>query len=89
MSYSMMPQTNYIMLSLVLLTSVSVATMMLTAAKNKREKAMQELDKIRCEQRSLKSKTHKLLEKVLPSTAIKNKTSSSGTTSAAKKSRKS
>ena len=62
--------------------SVSVATMMLTAAKNKREKAMQELDKIRCEQRSLKSKTHKLLEKALPSTARKNKTSSSGTTSA-------
>ena len=47
--------------------SVNVATMMLDAAKNKREQAMLCLDEIRRKHRLLDSKRHKLLEKAIPS----------------------
>ena len=47
--------------------SVSVATMMLGTAKNKREQAMQQLKAVGEKQKSLDTKTHKLLQKTIPS----------------------
>ena len=70
--------------------SVNVATMMLDAAKNKRQQAMQQLDTIRKEQKTLEGKTHQLLEKAIPQKphTAKNKSSDrdkmSGATSAKK-----
>ena len=47
--------------------SVSVATMMLGTARNKREQAMQQLKAVGEKQKSLDTKTHKLLQKTIPS----------------------
>ena len=47
--------------------SVSVATMMLDTARNKREQAMQQLKAVGEKRKSLDTKTHKLLQKTIPS----------------------
>lgn len=47
--------------------SVNVATMMLDAAKRKRQQAMDSLDEIRKKQRSLDNRREKLLEEAIPS----------------------
>ena len=47
--------------------SVSVATMMLDTVRNKREQAMQQLKAVGEKRKSLDSKTHKLLQKAIPS----------------------
>ena len=47
--------------------SLSVATMMLDTARNKREQAMQQLKAIGEKRKSLDTKTHKLLQKTIPS----------------------
>ena len=44
--------------------------MMLDTATTKHENAMTKLDKIREEQKSLETTTHKLLDEVLPSTKV-------------------
>ena len=44
--------------------------MMLDTATTKHENAMTKLDKIREEQKSLETTTHKLLDEVLPSTEV-------------------
>ena len=51
-------------------SSVTVAKMMLDTATTKHENAMTKLDKIREEQKSLETTTHKLLDEVLPSTEV-------------------
>ena len=47
--------------------SVSVATMMLDTARNKQEQAMQQLEAVAEKRKSLDTKTHKLLQKAIPS----------------------
>ena len=47
--------------------SVGVATMVLDTARNKREQAMQQLKVVSEKRRSLDTKTHKLLQKAIPS----------------------
>ena len=47
--------------------SVSVATMMLDTARNKRDQAMQQLKAVGEKRKSLDTKTHKLLQKAIPS----------------------
>ena len=47
--------------------SVSVATMMLDTARNKREQAMHQLTAVGEKRKSLDTKTHKLLQKAIPS----------------------
>ena len=48
--------------------SVSVTTMILDTARNKREQAMQQLKAVGEKRKSLDTKTHKLLQKAIPST---------------------
>ena len=47
--------------------SVGVATMMLDTTRNKREQAMQQLKAVGEKRKSLDTKTHKLLQKIIPS----------------------
>ena len=47
--------------------SVSVATMVLDTTRNKREQAMQQLMAMGEKRKSLDTKTHKLLQKAIPS----------------------
>ena len=47
--------------------SVSVATMMLDTARNKRDQAMQQLKAVSEKRKSLDTKTHKLLQNAIPS----------------------
>ena len=46
---------------------VNVETMMLDTARNKREQAMQQLKAVGEKRKSLDTKTHKLLQKAIPS----------------------
>ena len=50
--------------------SVSVATMMLDTARNKREQAMQQLKAVGEKRKPLDTKTHKLLQKTIPSAQL-------------------
>ena len=47
--------------------NLSVATMMLDTARNKREQAMQQLKAVGEKRKSLDTKTHKLFKKAIPS----------------------
>ena len=47
--------------------SVNVGTMMLDTARNKREQAMQQLKAVGEKRKPLDTKTHKLLQKAIPS----------------------
>ena len=47
--------------------NLSVATMMLDTARNKREQAMQQLKAVGEKRKHLDTKTHKLLQKAIPS----------------------
>ena len=47
--------------------SVNVGTMVLDTARNKREQAMQQLKAVGEKRKSLDTKTHKLLQKAIPS----------------------
>ena len=51
--------------------NITVATMMLDTAKQKREGAMKKLDEIRKRQKKLEDETDRLFDKVVPSTHTK------------------